>query len=300
MNCGITVLGSPAETLWRDGSPGRTAIRTVGFRARAPRSPLKNVSSGVSRAIRRNCCSCTHRCFTALSTVLHLPFVSAEIRPRISCRGPDSVPRLHLSWLTWVNDADLIPRIFREPRHRTASDSLWLHMRETDGQDVYADQVVFRLHRKSAPSRIRTYAHGSGGSWPTASLPACIAVRIGGWSTSGPHVRQCRTISLRMIVAVHADLPNRRSTRILPCPRVTVSLHIRLPHRARSGHAHGSGTCISRSGWPIADAPRCQLNPSSYSPARHRPALTQNLVEYGLCGSWRYGRLNLDGTRQAV
>ena len=175
MNCGITVLGSPAETLWQDGSPGRTAIRTVGFRARAPRPPLKNVSSGVSRAIRRNCCSCTHRCFTALSTVLHLPFVSAEIRPRISCRGPDSVPRLHLSWLTWVNDADLIPRIFREPRHRAASDSLWLHMRETDGQDVYADQVVFRLRRKSAPSRIRTYAHGSGGQ---VAIPRCYQNKV--------------------------------------------------------------------------------------------------------------------------
>jgi hypothetical protein len=50
-----------------------------------------------------------------------------------------------------------------------------------------------------------------------------------------------RTISLGMIVTVSLDLPKRRSACILMSPRVTMSPRNRLPHRARNGHAHGSG-----------------------------------------------------------
>ena len=39
-------------------------------------------------------------------------------------------------------------------------------------------------------------AHGSGGSWPPASLPALVVVCVGCWSTSGPQILQPRTISL--------------------------------------------------------------------------------------------------------
>ena len=30
--------------------------------------------------------------------------------------------------------------------------------------------------------------YGSGGSWPTSSLPALVVVRVGPWSTSGPQI----------------------------------------------------------------------------------------------------------------
>jgi hypothetical protein len=64
--------------------------------------------------------------------------------------------------------------------------------------------TAFAWSSWGAPSRIRTCAHGSGGSWPTASLPARITVRAGGWSTSGPQVRQCPgTVRLRSAPRPH-------------------------------------------------------------------------------------------------
>jgi hypothetical protein len=44
-----------------------------------------------------------------------------------------------------------------------------------------------------------------------------------------------------MSEAVSLELPKRSSARILTSPRVTVRPRNRLPHRARNGHAHGSG-----------------------------------------------------------
>jgi hypothetical protein len=44
--------------------------------------------------------------------------------------------------------------------------------------------VLRSLEHSSQPKP----THGSGGSWPAASLPASIAVRAASWSTSGPKV----------------------------------------------------------------------------------------------------------------
>ena len=40
------------------------------------------------------------------------------------------------------------------------------------------------------------HAHGSGGGWSTASMPARTALCVDGCPTSGPQVRQPRTITL--------------------------------------------------------------------------------------------------------
>jgi hypothetical protein len=45
-----------------------------------------------------------------------------------------------------------------------------------------------------------------------------------------------------MSVTASLDLPKCRSARILTSPPVTVSPRNRLPHRARNGHAHDSGS----------------------------------------------------------
>ena len=81
------------------------------------------------------------------------------------------------------------------------------------------------------------WCHGSGGSWPTASLPAWIAVRMGGWPTSGPQVRQRRTLSLgtglscfvleRYVAGRSASRVVREYLKYRSCPSC----------RARSGHA---------------------------------------------------------------
>jgi hypothetical protein len=42
---------------------------------------------------------------------------------------------------------------------------------------------------------VDTKAHDSGGGWWSPSLSAWIAVRVGGWSTSDPQIRQRSTIS---------------------------------------------------------------------------------------------------------
>jgi hypothetical protein len=81
-------------------------------------------------------------------------------------RGQAQAParrRLDFRGLSWVNAPIFIPRIFREPRHWAAFCGIRLHCRSAEGKGVCAAQILFRLVVMGAPSRIRTYAHGSGG-----------------------------------------------------------------------------------------------------------------------------------------
>ena len=61
-----------------------------------------------------------------------------------------------------------IEGIFRESRHGAAFGGTQPHSRSVEGRSVCAAQMVFRRVVMGAPSRIRTYAHGSGGR---CSLP---------------------------------------------------------------------------------------------------------------------------------
>jgi len=69
-------------------------------------------------------------------------------------------------------------------------------------------------------------AHGSGGSYPTASLPARIVVRVGRWSTPGPQIPSLGTISLGTGLSCLADHSICSSETICvdrECPLQTVS-----------------------------------------------------------------------------
>lgn len=79
---GTTVSGSPAETDWEEGSPGRTAIRTVGSTATAASPPFANSSSAVSRASRKSVCSRSQDRLTASSPTAHIP---DSIQPPSRC-----------------------------------------------------------------------------------------------------------------------------------------------------------------------------------------------------------------------
>ena len=74
--------------------------------------------------------------------------------------------------LSWADAPIFIPRIFRDWRHRVAFCGICLHSRSAKDESVCAAQTVFRLVVMGAPSRIRTYAHGSGGRHLLPSLPA--------------------------------------------------------------------------------------------------------------------------------
>src|SRR5262249_16157656 len=57
------------------------------------------------------------------------------------------------------------------------------------GQNLRDSEVLFEFRPlTSAPGRIRTCAHGSGGGRSPTTLPALTAKRQGAWSASGPQV----------------------------------------------------------------------------------------------------------------
>jgi len=67
------------------------------------------------------------------------------------------------------------------------------------------------------------HAHGSGGGWSTASLPARTALCVDGCPTSGPQVRQPRTITLGIGQIAADEQPTSETRSIRDCPLFTVA-----------------------------------------------------------------------------
>jgi hypothetical protein len=83
-------------------------------------------------------------------------------------RGPWRLaqgPR-RLRGLTWDNARRSRPRFVHRPRHTPAPCGTCLHIREDPGLSVSAGDGVFGHLMLGAPGRIRTCAHGSGGTLP--------------------------------------------------------------------------------------------------------------------------------------
>jgi hypothetical protein len=128
--------------------------------------------------------------------------VTSSVSGNAICRSCSRIFALSCyTWSTLVrwcpsSSAAIVTQLVTRLRARGQTDPLLVSYRRSVGCCRSAGNMASRVTRSVAECRMSLWspmvvsvrAHGSGGSYPTASLPARTAVRVGYWSTSGPQI----------------------------------------------------------------------------------------------------------------